>query len=219
MTGSDAARKPRPRLRRERSASESLLSIALLLEAVLVFFVVMVAFGLRVLPTGVVFGGGAALVVLLLVAGRLAGGPVGAWIGWVLQVALIAGLSVGFMYWLTVCPRHFAPDDPYLRAADLPLAPVDVCDALAKVELCTFWVVYVIDFDEGGVGVGEPSGWWWDARGLEAAQEGGGSGCKLRMRKSLRNERVTRFSQRCCECVYPKEGLESGSSTLARPLP
>lgn len=101
MTGSDAARKPRPRLRRERSASESLLSIALLLEAVLVFFVVMVAFGLRVLPTGVVFGGGAALVVLLLVAGRLAGGPVGAWIGWVLQVALIAlGILLPQMYFI-----------------------------------------------------------------------------------------------------------------------
>ncbi len=101
MTGSDAARKPRLRLRRERSASESLLSIALVLEAVLVFFVVMVAFGLRVLPTGVVFGGGAALVVLLLVAGRLAGGPVGVWIGWVLQVALIAlGILLPQMYFI-----------------------------------------------------------------------------------------------------------------------
>jgi len=101
VTGSDAARKPRTRLRRERSASESLLSIALLLEAILVFFVVMVAFGLRVLPTGVVFGGGAALVVLLLVAGRLAGGPVGVWIGWVLQVALIAlGILLPQMYFI-----------------------------------------------------------------------------------------------------------------------
>ena len=101
MTGSDAARKPRTRLRRERSASESLLSIALLLEAILVFFVVMVAFGLRVLPTGVVFGGGASLVVLLLVAGRLAGGPVGVWIGWVLQVALIAlGILLPQMYFI-----------------------------------------------------------------------------------------------------------------------
>ena len=101
MTGSDAARNPRMRVRRVRSASESLLSIALLLEAVLVFFVVMVAFGLRVLPTPLVFGGGAALVVLLLIAGRIAGRPVGVCIGWVLQVALIAlGTLLPLMYFI-----------------------------------------------------------------------------------------------------------------------
>ena len=84
-----------------RSASESLLSIALLLEAVLVFFIVMVAFGLKLLPIPVVFGGGAVLAALLLVAGRLAGGPVGVWIGWVLQVALIAlGILLPLMYFI-----------------------------------------------------------------------------------------------------------------------
>jgi len=101
MTGSDAARPRRTRVRRVRSASESLLSIALLLEAVLVFFIVMVAFGLKLLPTPVVFGGGAVLVALLFVAGRLAGGPVGVWIGWVLQVALIAlGILLPLMYFI-----------------------------------------------------------------------------------------------------------------------
>ena len=101
MTGSDAARPRRTRVRRVRSASESLLSIALLLEAVLVFFIVMVAFGLKLLPTPVVFGGGAVLVALLFVAGRLAGGPVGIWIGWVLQVALIAlGILLPLMYFI-----------------------------------------------------------------------------------------------------------------------
>jgi hypothetical protein len=101
MTEADGAPRRRTRVRRERSATESLLSIALLLEAILVFFVVMVAFGLRVLPTGVVFGGGAALVLLLLVAGRRAGGPVGVWIGWVLQVALIAlGILLPQMYFI-----------------------------------------------------------------------------------------------------------------------
>lgn len=101
MTGSDAARPRRTRVRRVRSASESLLSIALLLEAVLVFFIVMVAFGLKLLPIPVVFGGGAMLVALLLVAGRLAGGPVGVWIGWVLQVALIAlGILLPLMYFI-----------------------------------------------------------------------------------------------------------------------
>jgi len=101
MTGSDAARPRRTRVRPVRSASESLLSIALLLEAVLVLFIVMVAFGLKLLPIPVVFGGGAALVALLLVAGRLAGGPVGVWIGWVLQVALIAlGILLPLMYFI-----------------------------------------------------------------------------------------------------------------------
>ena len=101
MTGSGADRTRRTRVRRVRTASESLLSIALTLEAVLVFFIVMVAFGLKLLPTPVVFGGGAVLVALLFVAGRLAGGPVGVWIGWVLQVALIAlGILLPLMYFI-----------------------------------------------------------------------------------------------------------------------
>lgn len=57
VTETDGTRRRRTRVRRLRSASESLLSIALLLEAVLVFFVVMVAYGLKVLPPGAVFGG------------------------------------------------------------------------------------------------------------------------------------------------------------------
>lgn len=91
----------RIRMRRERSATESLLSIALLLEAVLIFFVVMVAFGLKLLPVAVVFGGGAVLVVLLLVAGRLAGRAGGVWLGWTLQIALIAlGILLSLMYFI-----------------------------------------------------------------------------------------------------------------------
>jgi hypothetical protein len=101
MTEPDGARRRRTRVRRERSASESLLSIALLLEAIMVFFVVMVAYGLKVLPVGVVFGGGALLVLLLLVAGRLAGRAIGVWLGWVLQVALIAlGILLPLMYFI-----------------------------------------------------------------------------------------------------------------------
>ena len=101
MTGSGADRTRRTRVRRVRTASESLLSIALTLEAVLVFFIVMVAFGLKLLPNPVVFGGVASLVVLMLVAGRLAAGPVVVWIGWVLQVALIAlGILLPLMYFI-----------------------------------------------------------------------------------------------------------------------
>ena len=101
MTETDGTHRRRTRVRRLRSASESLLSIALLLEAVLVFFVVMVAYGLKVLPPGEVFGGGALLVVLLIVAGRLAGRAAGVWLGWVLQAALIAiGFLLPLMYFI-----------------------------------------------------------------------------------------------------------------------
>lgn len=58
-----------------------------------------------------------------------------------------------------MCPRHLAPDDPYLRAADLPLAPVHICDALAQVEAGGLWVVDTFDLDEGGVWVGVPLAW------------------------------------------------------------
>ena len=101
MTETDGTHRRRTRVRRLRSATESLLSIALLLEAVLVFFVVMVAYGLKVLPPGTVFGGGALLVVLLIVAGRLAGRAAGVWLGWVLQAALIAiGFLLPLMYFI-----------------------------------------------------------------------------------------------------------------------
>lgn len=90
-----------PRPRREKSATESLLSIALLLEAILIFFVVMVAFGLRVLPPAVVFGGGAALFVILLVVGRLVRFAGGVWVGWALQVVLIViGVLLPLMYFI-----------------------------------------------------------------------------------------------------------------------
>ena len=101
VTEADGTRPRRTRVRRLRSASESLLSITLLLEAVLVFFVVMAAYGLKVLSPGVVFGGGALLVVLLIVAGRLVGRPAGIWLGWVLQIALIAiGILLPLMYFI-----------------------------------------------------------------------------------------------------------------------
>jgi hypothetical protein len=88
-----------PRSRRSRTATESLLSIALGLEAVLTFFVTVTAFGLKVVPPAVAFGGGAALFVLLLVAAWLTRYPAGVWLGWVLQAALIAtGVVLTLMY-------------------------------------------------------------------------------------------------------------------------
>jgi hypothetical protein len=81
--------------------TESLLSIVLALEAILIFFVTLVAYGLRVAEPGVVFAGGAVLFVLLLLAGRTLRYPWGVWIGWVLQVVLIlTGILLPVMYFV-----------------------------------------------------------------------------------------------------------------------
>ncbi len=88
-----------PRVRRERSATESLLSIALVLEAFLVFFVTLTVFGLRALPPVPAFVGGATLIVALVVTGRLVRYPWGVWLGWVLQAVLIAtGFLIPIMF-------------------------------------------------------------------------------------------------------------------------
>jgi hypothetical protein len=92
---------PVGRVRRSRSATESLLSIVLVLEAVLVFFVVLVVFGLKILPPAVAFGAGAALLVILLLDSLLVRWPVGVWIGWVLQAVLVAaGILLPLMYFI-----------------------------------------------------------------------------------------------------------------------
>ena len=88
-----------PRPRRARSVTESLLSIVLGLEAILVFFLTMTAFGLKVVEPVVAFGGGAVLVVLLLVGGRVLRYPWGVWVGWALQAVLVAtGLVMPLMF-------------------------------------------------------------------------------------------------------------------------
>lgn len=86
-------------MRRERSATESLLSITLWLDVFLVFFVALTAFALDLTTPAVAFGGGALLVVLLIVAARLVRYPQGVWLGWALQVVLVAtGLIMPIMY-------------------------------------------------------------------------------------------------------------------------
>lgn len=54
------------------------------------FFVTMAAFGLKALPPVTAFAGGAALIALLLVTGRLVRHRWGIWLGWVLQGVLVA---------------------------------------------------------------------------------------------------------------------------------
>ncbi|MCU1515085.1 MAG: hypothetical protein JWO10_2175 [Microbacteriaceae bacterium] len=89
------------RSRSERGATESLLSIVLALEAVLVFFVALAAYALKVVPAGVAFGGGVVLIALLVLDSRLVRRPAGRWFGWLLQAALIAtGILLPLMYFI-----------------------------------------------------------------------------------------------------------------------
>lgn len=88
-----------PRVRRERGVTETLLSIVLALEAVMLFFGMLAANGLTDIPTVVVVGGGAAAIGLFIVVAMLQRYPWGVVLGGVLQVALIAtGLLVTAMY-------------------------------------------------------------------------------------------------------------------------
>ncbi|HWR86112.1 MAG TPA: DUF4233 domain-containing protein [Rhodoglobus sp.] len=90
-----------PRPRRARTATESLLAVALGMEVVVVFFVTLTAFGLRALPAGAAFGGGAVLIVLLVVAAGAVRFAWGRALGWVLQAALIAtGVILPVMYFI-----------------------------------------------------------------------------------------------------------------------
>lgn len=84
---------------RKRSATESLLSIVLALDALLVFFVMLAVFGLRLLPPAATLGGGVALIVVFALAGRFVSRPWGVWFGHALQLVLIAlGLILAPMY-------------------------------------------------------------------------------------------------------------------------
>jgi Protein of unknown function (DUF4233) len=97
MTQANARRAPR--IRRRRSLTESLLTIVLGLEAVLVFFVALTVFGLHALPPLEAFGGGAILVILLALTTRVVRYPWGVWVGWILQAALLAtGILLPALY-------------------------------------------------------------------------------------------------------------------------
>jgi Protein of unknown function (DUF4233) len=89
----------RARSRRQRSLTESLLTIVLGLEAVLVFFITLTVYGLHALPPAEAFGGGAVLVVVLALATRIVRYRWGVWVGWVLQAALLAtGILLPALY-------------------------------------------------------------------------------------------------------------------------
>jgi len=88
-----------PRGRRGRSVTEMLLSIVLVLEAILVFFVTLTVYGLKVLEPVPAFSLGAVVLVALMATTQLLRFPWGIWVGWALQVVLLAsGLLLPAMY-------------------------------------------------------------------------------------------------------------------------
>ncbi|TCK63378.1 DUF4233 domain-containing protein [Curtobacterium sp. PhB136] len=101
MTDASGASRPgrQPRQRRERGAQESLTSIALVLEAIMFFFPMLVVFGKHTLPAGWAFGGGIGAMIVLALASRLTGTRAGVWFGWLLQAAILAtGFIEPFMF-------------------------------------------------------------------------------------------------------------------------
>jgi hypothetical protein len=91
------ARVSRPR--RVRTATESLLSITLILETFVMFFAAIVVRGLGSLPDAVALGGGAVFIGLLLVASVTVRYAWGVVFGFVLQTGMIAlGVLDPLMY-------------------------------------------------------------------------------------------------------------------------
>lgn len=90
----------RPRRpRRERGVTETLLSIVLVLEAVVLFFATLAINGLSDIPTEVVLGWGFGAIVVFVVVGMLQRFAAGIVLGGALQVVLIAsGILVGAMF-------------------------------------------------------------------------------------------------------------------------
>ncbi|WP_431277263.1 DUF4233 domain-containing protein [Leifsonia poae] len=76
--------------RRARSVTEMLGSIILGFELLVVFLGALVLFGLNVLPAAVALGGGAIVIVLMIVAVATLRSPLGVWLGWAIQLILVA---------------------------------------------------------------------------------------------------------------------------------
>lgn len=91
-----------PRQRRARSVTEMLLSVVLLLEAILVFFVTLTVYGMRALDTVPAFVSGGILMVVLLATTQLIRYRWGMWLAWALQLVLLAtGLLLPAMYFVS----------------------------------------------------------------------------------------------------------------------
>nr|WP_281364361.1 DUF4233 domain-containing protein [Microcella alkalica] len=94
------------------------MNVVLVMEAVVVIFGALVIYGLRVVDPVAAFGGGAVLIVLLLIAVRLVRHPWGQWFGHALQLLLLAtvflevlagvaaAIFVGFWIWAVIKGRQ-----------------------------------------------------------------------------------------------------------------
>ena len=90
---------PRIRMRRVRSVSESLLSIVLVLESLLVFFVTLTVYALNLLPAEPTLIAGGVLFGLILGVSRSLRSRWARWLAWVIQAVLIAsGVLVPLMF-------------------------------------------------------------------------------------------------------------------------
>lgn len=87
--------------RRERGVLESLLSIVLVLEAVLMFFGTITAFGLKSLPPAAAFIGGAVFIAVLVALSRLQRHQWAVWAGAAMQLAIAAtGFILPIMFFI-----------------------------------------------------------------------------------------------------------------------
>jgi hypothetical protein len=97
--GTETAGAAPPRRRRQRSAQESLASIILGFEVIVVFLGALVVFGLHALPPAPALIGGGIIIVLMLLAIPLLRFRIGYWIGWLVQLIVVAsGLLVGMLF-------------------------------------------------------------------------------------------------------------------------
>ena len=88
-------------MKRQRTLTESLLSIVLVLEAILVFFVTLTVYGLKALEPVPAFVGGAVLIVALVLTSRVVRFRWGVWLGWVMQGVLLAtGILLPVMFFV-----------------------------------------------------------------------------------------------------------------------
>lgn len=85
------ARSRRERRRRERSVRESLGTIVIGVEIIVVFLAALVLNGLGTVPTAVAIGGGAALILVMIAAIGTLRSIVGVVLGWLVQAVLVAG--------------------------------------------------------------------------------------------------------------------------------
>ncbi|MBF4462249.1 DUF4233 domain-containing protein [Rathayibacter sp. VKM Ac-2878] len=122
------------RARRSRTVRESLGSIVLGFEAIIVFLATLVAFGLKAADPGVVLVGGAVVCVALVATLGLLRRPLGFRVGWVLQFVIVAsGLLVPIMFAIgaafvalwTYCMVTGTRLDAQARRAAEPTDPIE----------------------------------------------------------------------------------------------